>query len=479
MAPGSKQAITAAIGTAIAAKASTCAGGGRTAPKFPTIKQVLREAVSGFPADAKLPTVREIALSLNTTIVPVQRAILELAGEGVLYTRPRAGVFVGKEAPAIEPGAPPPGASPFSADCLFATDSALPFQRQFWQELASGFQQRYRHTRIDIRYAPDSPHRNEGMDAYERSGWSRHWRPGGDDVLPLEDFAEAGRTGPAVARRFVPLYYRTHLLFFNRNLLRSLGLPLPDFTSFAQQADYLRELAPRLAAAGLEPHPASIQEPITMLGASLDLFLELVRQPAAARAPAAVARVEADIVRLVDFCCGLRWDDPSLSRADAFLAGRCPFYLGYSVDFWTARVQPPPFDWGAYPMLRLDDTFTLCPIVGALNRNAAHPVEALRFLAYLGEPGAQRRLVETGNFAATLDPLPPFAGDPDWLRETLARTRPLYLIDREDYYLAINVLNGELSPAVHAECPGSDSLRQAYGMGSSYLAIRAAAQPPR
>ncbi|HEY8965134.1 MAG TPA: extracellular solute-binding protein [Candidatus Methylacidiphilales bacterium] len=459
------------------------------AVKYTTLKRLLAD-VAG-----RLPGIRDIAKPLALSPVTAQRAVAELTEEGVLYSRPRSGVFVsGKGAAPASPGAPAAASAapaagslhPFRATFRFATDSAAPYQRKFWEEAAARFAAQHPNVAPQLQFeaavsflredAPEAGTLADACECYDRSEAQREK----EAVLDLAAFSWEPLPVAPVRGRLLPLYYRTYFLFSNRTLLDRHGLPHPDYRTFAGQEAYLAGVGPRFAALGHEPRPYSIQEPVTLLGSRAGDFAALLRdeEPDDAKKEAFAAVLE----RLLAFCRRLRYaigDREGLMESrNAFLKGKEPFFLGYSVDFWEFSQRKLPFQLGAYPSLCCDDAPFLWPRVGAVAGHSEHPVESLAFLRFLLEPESQRRFAATGNFGATLAPEfhPPMAADPAWIAGALRDAVPFRFATREDYYLALHVLGGavwrNLVESAKEPVPAAATLEQALQLGRSYLRHR-------
>ena len=65
-------------------------------PMYLQIMELIKQrvAIGDWPADAKLPSIRELAVSLSVSVITIKRAYLELEREGVIVTRHGKGSFV-------------------------------------------------------------------------------------------------------------------------------------------------------------------------------------------------------------------------------------------------------------------------------------------------------------------------------------------------------------------------------------------------
>lgn len=62
------------------------------------IEQIKRRISLGdWPAGHKLPSIRELAVSIKVSVITVKRAYQELENQGVIYTQPGKGCFVSND----------------------------------------------------------------------------------------------------------------------------------------------------------------------------------------------------------------------------------------------------------------------------------------------------------------------------------------------------------------------------------------------
>ncbi|AHF93746.1 regulatory protein GntR HTH [Opitutaceae bacterium TAV5] len=497
---------TRTIAHSLTARRAARSGAVSSGPgKQPFIKKLLADSVSEQPAHTRLPPMRELAGYLGVSLVTAQRTVTDLIADGLLYSRPRAGVFVadaGENNAAPENGQPDAdtdaanntgrhrtagrktirrGAaqSPFDSCFRFGTESHADFQRPLWEQLAGSFGERYPHNRTEMVFVPDPEDSAHELDAYERLGWNMQWAGDEDHLLDLRSYAPAELAARCTPQGLLPLYYRTNYLFFNRELLQRCGVPVPAFRTFEGQIAYLRAAAPLLEKQGFDPHPVSVQQPVTLIGnRHLQLYLSSVRAttPKAGRHTGAYKNFLAAAQAAMELCRQSRRGPgvkSPLSREgrESFMNGQAPFFLSYSVDAWLFTESKLSFPFEYVPSLCTDDSLFLWPMVGAINRWSRHPAECIRFLTYLLGPEAQSRFSRTGNFPASLNvgDSPAMPCDRAWLAKALAHSEPFHLPTPELFYLVINVLNNELWHALLDHVSVEEAVEQAAQFGQAYL----------
>jgi ABC-type glycerol-3-phosphate transport system substrate-binding protein len=479
--------------------------------KQPFIKKLLSDSVSEQPAHTRLPPMRELAKILGVSLVTAQRTVTDLIAEGLLYSRPRAGVFVAdanesnRMPSSGQPGADTDAAnnpgrrrtagrkiirrgaaqSPFDSCFRFGTESVAEFQRPLWEQLAANFGERYPHNRTEMVFVSDPEDSAHELDAYERLGWNTQWAGDEDHLLDLRGFAPEELAARCSPQGLLPLYYRTNYLFFNHELLRRCGVQAPAFRTFEGQLAYLRTAAPLLEKQGFDPRPVSVQQPVTLIGTRhMELYFSLARDECGEDKATVLAEFLAAAQAAMELCRQNRRGPgvkSALSREgrEGFMNGQAPFFLSYSVDAWLFSESKLSFTFEYIPSLCTDDSLFLWPMVGAVNRWSRHPAECIRFLTCLLGPEAQARFSRTGNFPASLDvaDAPAMPCDRAWLAKALARSEPFHLPTAELFYLVINVLNNELWHALLDHVSVEQAVEQAVQLGRSYWRQHAPSAP--
>lgn len=452
--------------------------------KYQALKQILATSVEELPAHTRMPGIRDLSVCLGTSLVTTQRAVTELLNENVLYSKPRSGVFVSDHAAreagstaAATPSAPA-NDHPFRAVFEFATDSVAPHQRKFWEEVASLFSRQYPNVTPALQFVSDVYSSGKSYDAWERYDWNRSRFGDIDEVLDIADFAGALLGSSPNGGRLLPLYHRTYFMFYNQSLLEKHRLPAPDYRTFATQTEYLQNIAPKLTRLGFNPKPYCTQEPVTLMGGQIKEFCQGVVSGTVS--PQARADLVAAIDKLIAYCQLFRYslkdrNDWMQARLE-FVRGQSPFFMGYSVDYWELSQKKLPFELKAYPTLCCDDTFFLWPRIGQISRRSEHPMESMHFLLFLLREEVQKRFADTGNYGGNLtqDFRPETTAAQDWTLDVLRRSVPFHFPNSEGYYLAINVLGGELWRSLVGKVPATETLDRALQMGRSYLKHRPA-----
>jgi hypothetical protein len=459
-------------------------GRGKTSPVFPTVKEILLQAVTGFPANTKLPTIRAVASVLGVTPVPVQRAINALGETGAVYSRQKSGVFVGtsSQPPAATLAkvvALPVDMTDFQAHFTFATDSSMPFQRKFWAKLASDFNRSMPSSLLNMAYYDYRQGDPEQYDLLEVNQWRKSATTWGEKFLDLSEtdldlptHLLKNQDGPS----WLPIHFRSQFLFYNRDMLQSNGISLPDYTDIEGQMRYCAAIARGAHKAGLPEKPYMTYYPISIWGRTSEWFQRCLRSDKDAEAMG-LFRTAVSRLRLfyeqTTFTPETNASSPVDIRQD-FISGTAPFYWGSSSDFWYFDAIDLPFNWAIHPCLNVDGSLCKFPVYGAVRRDSPSPIECVRFLKFLLTPAVQRQFMATGAFSvddATVD-LPRFEGDQGWLQTMLQKAVPTDFKQGKEAYVDKNILNAEFWSAAIGKISWEQAVDNAFRYARYYLQRR-------
>ncbi|MBC2603346.1 GntR family transcriptional regulator [Puniceicoccus vermicola] len=446
----------------------------------PTFKKILRDTVENYPADTRLPPIRDLGKQLGISLVTAQRIVTELIQDGVLYSRPRSGVFVADRStpkqPPLRKSYPKEGTTRtpgvFESSFTFGTGSQEQFQQPLWENLIQRFCQKYPNTSPKIEHGQNP---STTTDAYERLDWNKDWAGDDKNLLNLSKSAPANLAKRSTPEGLIPLYHRSNFLFYHPKLLKRCGIEPPAYRTFSEQLRFLQEAAPKLEAKGFDPLPYSVQQPITLLGSRhLESYFHLVYdQKTDPSEREEFIRATGEVLQTCRSCQRAPGVNNPIAEENRnrFLRGKeIPFFLGHSVDFWRFTEEKLTTPIQAYPMLSSDDTLFLWPMVGAASSHSKSPVEVLRFLNFLISDEAQASFAKTGAFGADLNPefSPTTTASPDWFAETLSRSRPMRLASPELFYLAIRILNNELWHALLDHVSVDQAVEEALQLGKVF-----------
>ncbi len=444
---------------------------GPTAAKFPLIKKALSAACRELPTDTRLPSIREIAAALGTTVVPVQRAITELKTDGVVYTKNKSGIFIrGGMAPASDSPqaiASATGMRDFTRRIRFLTDSVAPTQRELWSGIAASFMesQDYIEVGLDFRspqglhITPPRPDVIEGIDQGVHSSYQEFTYLSLRDFIPAATCGETGIFGGS----FVPLYHQTAYLVYNRTAMERKGLPVPRHQDFQGQFAYCRNLRETCAN-------VSSVHPILLAGRVTADIATAIRSGHAIEDTEIPGRFH----RVVEFAASFsyRLTSEDQEAQNRFESGDALILLAGSNFLWQCRAKPLPFEWRAYPLFNVDDELVKTPVVAGVLTETRSPMECVRWITHLLSAPVQDTLAAFGYLphdTARYGQLPSHVEGARLLAEKFPASTALFAASYPDYYLGIYIINAEIWNCIKGAQRAEDALRNIMTYGRAYL----------
>lgn len=451
-------------------------GRGKTTAVFPIIKDILQLSIADAAVNTRLPPIRAIAETLNLTPVPVQRAINGLVKDGILYSKSKSGVFVQDRSTHSKTESTqhiPVFNNDFHTRIIFATESHWPCQRLFWSDISAGFTRGTPNNLVDVIHFVHDKNEPDKFDILEITQWDKHLPDWGDQFIDMRDLdlgydsSFKHQTKPY----WLPLYYRTHFLFYNQTILRKHGIPSPDYADLDGQLQYCEMTNTIAAKYGFTPKPQMVFYPITILGHVAKMFQRRLLTPddhnALRELKTAIEKVRFFYER-TSFSSN---DDVEELCHRTFITGANPFYWGGSVDYWKFSNCNLDFDWRIYPYFNVDGELYKTPVYGVIRRNTAKPIECFRFLEFLLSPEIQKKFVATGVLSGddSLNHMPKFAGNETLLQQILQQSIPVDFKHGDEFYLENNILNAELWRAAIGEVSWDKALDNAFKYGQYYI----------
>lgn len=431
---------------------------GRTAPVGSLLKQVLREAVMLTPPGTRLPAIREIALRLGVSIMPVQRAIRELSEEKLLISRSKSGVFVGSDECREEERELPGG----DAVChiRFGTESVLGWQRSFWRRRMDAFREEHPGLVAEPVWLHGGGRTAPGRNCDVREITNSEPLPAWEEFreLPFGEIPVFERVSANVVHNAaVRVYHRTYFLFYNRDFLEAGGLEEPAYRSWEEQLAYIRLVGEAARRMNLEGRPFAGFHPSTLLG--------LRDLPESLELPAGRIDQLRTFYGLVQLMPSFNSKSP-FDLLNDFPMGRCPLLLAGSMEHWRFRNEPPNFRWGVYPFFCASDTVFRQPVFMGIDRNSRNWIDALRFMEFLLGDVSQQEFARTGLIPVYAESLPEWNGG---LPEPVFRDAPEYdFADPRTNYYVKNILEPELFRAAVGKQGWTEACANAVQLGRFY-----------
>ena len=422
-------------------------------PKFARIKSRLKRFFGNSPAGTKLPTLRELAELFQVTQPPVQRAVAELVEEGVLFVKPRSGIFVAAQGTSMadEPVPMAPRTLKLVTSPLYSP------QRRFWRRAIAEFERQNRFLRV-VHEESSGPVQPQS-DIFEKSVF------GGGHGRRCLDLREAfAAMGEVSAPEQWPvgdggytagLFYPCAILNVER--LEALGIKDRTYTSFAGQAAFIRRLLDAAAGRDSSPLANNLQPLIWFGGNAVKVVDAIISGGGLAGLPAAAPSQTDELVSL------FRLLNPfGALPGERLLKGDFTVLFNWSYVVPALRESLPGRELEVVPLFACDDRRPCLPHALALHTDTLYPLEGLRFLSFL-RSAAARRLMDDCQWL----PFEPEAqGWPRDMIEIMGAHR-----SQAENYLHYNMILDELSHAIDAGDSGSHALERMMTLGKAYLAI--------
>jgi hypothetical protein len=447
---------------------------GPTGAKFPLIKTALQSVCRKLPPDTRLPSIRKIATALNTTVVPVQRAVTELKNENFLYSKNKSGIFtmdthssnIQNETESNESGM-----NNFKRKISFLTDSTAPRHRRMWAEIRRLFEQQtgYIELNFDFRALENKNIAAPFPDILETSDWAFHRCFSNLKLLNIKDFLPVmTQASPAeiIGDTLIPVYYQSIFLIFNTKRLSQHKLPEPAYQNFEEQLEYIQEAQ----KAGLN---ISIVQPVILLGQYINKIISSVRSGQSIDDTDIPEKFELLTRFLKSFRYRKTFKDPELNVK--FKQGKAETMLTNSNEIADYKTESLPFEWKSHPAFALDNQLLKLPIAAGVVKTSPSPVECIRFIDTLRSEPVQDIFTANGY-------LPIFDTDAKQfncravgvklLNEKLSDSQPVFINTPENHYLSIYIINAELWNCIYGLQDCAQTLKKIITYSKAYLKNR-------
>ncbi len=438
------------------------------------IRDGIRNGV--LQSGTKLQSEKALTRIYGCNVYHVRQALQQLKESGLIYSVPKVGAFVA--APEMDSAAAPlPAAAglPVSGAIRCRTGSNSPAQRQLWKQLLDELSDRNHFLQVTMDYETAELDRDGLPDVRECSSPLALYQQSEMPLLNVRNFfVDAAAAGMEfLSDCALPFYYSGNVLFYNRELLAKERLPLPEYRDFAGQSAYLEELLDVLEKHPALTLPGSNQQPLLRLGNVFNRILDALIAPEVN--PGDWDEFADACEKAVAIRRRFRISPPKQANANihAFLAGKTPFFLGFSSDIIQFRQLYSEWQPEIYPYFSVDDSCSTVAVPLVVSRESRQVIESIRFLQFLQSESPQRHLAEQG-----MIPLhPEFCGAGHYLVQTDAaagglaavqRARPLFFQTPEEHYIGLNIFNIELwecilnGRSVRAALNNSRCFAQAY-----------------
>jgi hypothetical protein len=331
--------------------------------------------------------------AFGTTLPPVQRAISELAKEGILQSKDRSGVFV---AEAVRK----------SSDCVplhqirnikVGVYSSMPQQMNFWRSASDWFEGQYSNIRISVEQITEDNKDSFDIREIDANELSNPETPAQfQNIAPVFDSEEALYFEPSISN--------IHCLYYNPELLKKLNLPEPDFSDFQSQCDYFDLCLDAIEQAADNSLTCGYNLSLNLwLGKYQDIIADAIEKKAEL-APTDKQKVTDGIKWLLRFRKRIRALQRSSSGELAddsnYESGQLVLWGGYSYMEQALAEKQPLMGRHSHPTFMLDDSVPASSVYLGVCSKTDYILECARFLIALSSPQITSLAWKTDNIPA-------------------------------------------------------------------------------
>ena len=342
--------------------------------KFRQVKSAVKTAVEGVEADTRFPSVRELAAALNMGTLPVQRAIMELTAENLLYSRNRMGIFVKEASEKVKV----PSINFVEPLRIYAYEPN-PHMRELFFETIDHFNNNRCNIFGTKLYFEDPGEasifiQSPAPDPLDLSGIRQH--------LPWDQPCQLCSPHTAV------IAYQVFGFLWNKKLFAEKGLPEPDYKDYASQKEYfalLNRLFPEKVISCMFP----------------DCFLSKLLTRALTNdqfsTPEGSRLLSGQIREVLHFTGQFHYffeKEDRVRKMARFKHQELPgIFLASSASYQFCRDEID-FETGFYPLYDVTNCLILQPITMQLGNRMEVLYQSLQLLQYFQSPEVQERFRE-------------------------------------------------------------------------------------
>ena len=421
----------------------------------------------------------ELARQYSESVYSVRKALQKLKDDGYLYSIPKNGVFVSSTLPGREsadfsaagiPAEDPADYSGMTATgtVKFSTGSFLPEQQCIFQKIAESFSQASILSHLEI--IPDTSRGNgklQAGDLYEFSSHSPIYQnhPGLIDMKKY--FSETVKYREyMIDDTGIPLYYTLPILFYNKEILQQLGFKdRPGFSDYDSMISYLDNVT---AAVACEPEfsmPGTIQNMIYKLGKQTDDLFRDIRDFSCSTEKF-MEKYYDIFLKITGYWKKYRICYPRRQQEhlNNFAAGKTPFFFGFSSSYLSLKNMNPALPCGSAVMFSHDNSVNGILAMLAVDAKSPNLLETIRAAQHFQKDEFQEEFACSGLCPMKKDLYHKMPYDNAACDFELVPS-----VGKEDYYIAMNIINVELWNIVLFDKNVKDAIHDILVFARSYL----------
>ena len=421
--------------------------------------------IGAYAPDNKLPSEAQMMKLYISDVYHIRKAISILKKEGILYSIPKFGVFVKKETS----GQPENDfTDKTSAELIYSSRNSMNCQRNLWNEVLNEYHN-YKSPGIITTLYGESGKKLPQGDIYE---YSQRFTDFSDaSFLNIKKYFPSIPAYPELMpdEFSIPLYYSTHILIYNENILKKLGFSVPSYRNFKEQTEYLESVLRETAKHPEYIMPGTAQTCRTGLG---NYVYEMYSDLAGGISGEAFQKKYSEVIHSVtDFRKNHPSPEPSNNAAisyNLFTEGKIPFYLGWNTDWIRLREIKPSFKFGGAMMYSAGDTIHRTPMMLAIRKETISPVECLVLARFLQKPEIRKKYTEFG-MIPLLDE--EYKDLPNQLVISPEKKGKVDFLNNEEYYVC-NIINSEINNVILCGKSIEDAISDIVMFAQGYLRMK-------
>ncbi|MDD3952735.1 MAG: GntR family transcriptional regulator [Lentisphaeria bacterium] len=433
-------------------------------------------ACGELEAGKRLPPEGELSAQYGVSVHHVRKALRKLKANGLVYSQPRFGVYVGSGSSDND------HAGNAYIDLwqmkrpllTLRTASHLPEQMAFWNFLENHISQKFPQYQLqilpEVKYQQGDPLSPAFL--YEYGVCFPNYYTNQERFYNIGRYYSNGYLQAPESWQVdgigIPVAFSTTLMLMNVDLLHHLGFSAPaEFATYSEQLAWMEEVTLSAAANPALKKPSTCQAVILRLGQFLPAMYQAILK--GEQSPSVFVREYTPVVQeATAFWQRHRISDSPhcLQHLPDFQAGHTPFLMGFPSNYIQFLQSKTEFRCALCPMLTVDNRIPRLASLMVLDRECRYPAEALRIIKEMHSEIVQERLAIMGLLPLSMDAyssLPySFSGS-----EKLAN--PLQFQSQEEHYVCLNILNIELWNIILAGKAVSEALADGYALARAYL----------
>lgn len=425
-----------------------------------------------IPPEAKINPESKLVEKYNANLYTVRKALNILKDREILYSIPKFGVFVSPRAAQLLTEQSQNNSNKnFNPEITLACRSHLAGQRAIWEQIAKKYAASPLGGRLKLHYVPSSEEIFPKADIYEYGSMSISFFRN-KELLDIKKFFPyiIENKSALINPYSIPFYYVTPLLIFNKNILKKLNMPLPSYTNYAEQKEYIEAVTS--AAEKHYDKSTTAQELILHFGNDLlNDFFTFIHDNNTSENDF-FSRFSGKFREITNFWRknAVSYHHGTNSAYNKFILGNTPFLFGTTSNLISLKESDIDFETGGAMMYSLDNTFCLEQVFLSIDKNIENPIECIRALHHFQNNDIQKSIAESGALPLNAQNYQylPF----DLIIPAKHAASPIKFNNYDEYYIGRRIICTELWEVIICGKTLENCMRDMLRYSKSYLAMK-------